>query len=180
MIYAIQTPHVDWLAISAPLALLAAGGVLLLAAVLTPRSWGRPFGAVVCALGFAAAVVFAAILYAHSADGQSVIGGAIQRDRLAALSQMIIAGGGLLAIGTSYAEPMGDDHVAEYYALLAWAGAGMAFLVSASSLMTLFLGLEWFSISLYILCAIDRELVGSLEAGLKYLIEPTSSRSKRA
>ncbi len=31
-------------------------------------------------------------------------------------------------------------------------------------------GLEWFSISLYILCAIDRELEGSLEAGLKYLI----------
>ena len=65
---------------------------------------------------------------------------------------------------------MSDDHVAEYYALLAWAGAGMAFLSTASTLMTLFLGLEWFSISLYILCAIDRELVGSLEAGLKYLI----------
>ena len=46
----------------------------------------------------------------------------------------------------------------------------MAFLVSASSLMTLFLGLEWFSISLYILCAIDVNLAGSLEAGLKYLI----------
>src|SRR5256884_6535081 len=65
---------------------------------------------------------------------------------------------------------MTDDHIAEYYALLAWAGAGMALLVSASSLMTLFLGLEWFSISLYILCAIDVALVGSLEAGLKYLI----------
>jgi len=36
--------------------------------------------------------------------------------------------------------------------------------------MTLFLGLEWFSIALYILCAIDVELAGSLEAGLKYLI----------
>ena len=46
----------------------------------------------------------------------------------------------------------------------------MAFLSTASSLLTLFLGLEWFSISLYILCAIDRELIGSLEAGLKYLI----------
>jgi NADH-quinone oxidoreductase subunit N len=46
----------------------------------------------------------------------------------------------------------------------------MAFLATAGNLMTLFLGLEWFSISLYILCAIDRELVGSLEAGLKYLI----------
>src|SRR6266516_3811852 len=65
---------------------------------------------------------------------------------------------------------MPDDHIAEYYALLAWAGAGMAFLATASSLMTLFLGLEWFSISLYILCAIDVDLVGSLEAGLKYLI----------
>ena len=36
--------------------------------------------------------------------------------------------------------------------------------------MTLFLGLEWFSISLYIICAINYDLVGSLEAGLKYLI----------
>src|SRR5581483_3811689 len=47
---------------------------------------------------------------------------------------------------------------------------GMIFFVSASNLMTLFLGLEWFSISLYVLCAIDYDLVGSLEAGLKYLI----------
>ena len=50
---------------------------------------------------------------------------------------------------------MRDDHVAEYYALLAAAGAGMCFLVTANNLMTLFLGLEWFSIGLYILCAID-------------------------
>jgi NADH-quinone oxidoreductase subunit N len=166
----IPTPHVDWLAISAPVALLAAGGISLLAAVLVPRGWRRNFGAAVCALGFAAAFGFAAILYAHSPDGHGVIGDAIQRDRLAALTQMIIAGSGLLAVGTSYSEPMADDHIAEYYALLAWAGGGMAFLASASTLMTLFLGLEWFSISLYILCAIDVELAGSLEAGLKYLI----------
>ena len=36
--------------------------------------------------------------------------------------------------------------------------------------MTLFLGLEWFSIALYILCAIDTHREASLEAGLKYLI----------
>ena len=36
--------------------------------------------------------------------------------------------------------------------------------------MTLFLGLEWFSISLYILCAIDYRRERSLEAGLKYLV----------
>jgi NADH-quinone oxidoreductase subunit N len=166
----IPTPHVDWLAISAPVSLLAAGGISLLAAVLVPRRWRRNFGAAVCALGFAAAFAFAVILYVKSPDGHGVIGDAIQRDRLAALTQMIIAGSGLLAVGTSYSEPMADDHIAEYYALLAWAGGGMAFLASASTLMTLFLGLEWFSISLYILCAIDVELAGSLEAGLKYLI----------
>ena len=170
MILALNTPHIDWLALSAPLALLGAGGVNLLAAVLVPQRARRIFAAIVCALGFAGAIVAASILYAHSAGGHGVIADAIQRDRLAALAAIIIAGSGILAIGTSYSEPMADDHVAEYYALLAWAGAGMIFLAGASTLLTLFLGLEWFSISLYILCAIDRDLVGSLEAALKYLI----------
>ncbi|HEX2292364.1 MAG TPA: NADH-quinone oxidoreductase subunit N, partial [Gaiellaceae bacterium] len=62
------------------------------------------------------------------------------------------------------------EHVGEYFALLAAAGGGMVFFVQASNLMTLFLGLEWFSICLYILCAIEIDRVGSLEAGLKYLI----------
>ena len=46
----------------------------------------------------------------------------------------------------------------------------MSFLVSANHLLTLFLGLEWFSICLYVLCAMDLNSVRSLEAGLKYLI----------
>ena len=44
-----------------------------------------------------------------------------------------------------------------------------------ANLMTLFLGLEWFSIALYIMCAIDTHR-GSLEAGLKYLIVGGSAR----
>ncbi len=170
MIFGIDTPSIDWLALAAPLTLLGAGGIDLLAAVLVPRRRRRPFGAVVCALGFAGAIVAAAFLYAHSVDGHGVIADAIQRDRLAALTAIVVSGAGLLAVGASYSERMAEDHIAEYYALLASAGAGMVFLASASTLMTLFLGLEWFSISLYILCAIDRDLVGSLEAGLKYLI----------
>src|SRR5215217_5462060 len=76
----------------------------------------------------------------------------------------------LLTVGVSYSARMRQDHIGEYYALLATAGAGMAFLVQASNLMTLFLGLEWFSVCLYVLCAIEVDIVGSLEAGLKYLI----------
>jgi NADH-quinone oxidoreductase subunit N len=36
--------------------------------------------------------------------------------------------------------------------------------------MTMFLALEWFSIALYVLCALDTHRRASLEAGLKYLI----------
>jgi NADH-quinone oxidoreductase subunit N len=63
-----------------------------------------------------------------------------------------------------------DDHVAEFFALLLACTAGMAFFVGAANLMTLFLSLEWFSIALYVMCAIDYDLEGSLEAGLKYLV----------
>src|SRR5207253_8774258 len=34
----------------------------------------------------------------------------------------------------------------------------------------MFLALEWFSIALYVMCAIEYDVEGSLEAGLKYLI----------
>jgi NADH-quinone oxidoreductase subunit N len=63
-----------------------------------------------------------------------------------------------------------DDHIAEYFALLLASAAGMAFFVGAGNLMTLFLSLEWFSIALYVMCAIDYDYEGALEAGLKYLI----------
>jgi NADH-quinone oxidoreductase subunit N len=166
----IPTPHIDWFALSPELALLAAGGVALLAAVVVPPSIKKPFAAAVCALGFLVALLFAAILYSRSATAHGVIGDALDRDRLAALAQMIVAAVGLGAVGVSYSERTRGEHVAEYYALLAAAGAGMAFFVGANNLMTLFLSLEWFSISLYVLCAIDVDLEGSLEAGLKYLI----------
>jgi len=166
----IHKPPVDWFALSPTLALLGAASLCLLAAVLLPRAARKPFAALACAAGFVTALVTAAVLYDRSAHGTGVIADAIRRDRFAALAAIIVAGSGLLAVGVSYAERARDDHVAEYYALLAAAGAGMAFLVSANNLMTLFLGLEWFSISLYILCAVNVERPTSLEAGLKYLI----------
>ena len=82
---------------------------------------------------------------------------------------MLVAGFGLAAVLVSWGDRR-RDHVGEYYALLAAAGGGMAFFVSAGNLMTLFLGLEWFSIALYILVALDTHRKESLEAGLKYLI----------
>jgi NADH-quinone oxidoreductase subunit N len=117
-----------------------------------------------------AALVASALLFAESEDAQNVVADAVRRDQLVAFAKMVVAGSGLLAVGVSYSRRESTQRVGEYYALLAAAGAGMAFFVSAHNLMTLFLGVEWFSICLYILCAIEIDRVGSLEAGLKYLI----------
>jgi NADH-quinone oxidoreductase subunit N len=166
----IPRPHVDWFALAPELMLLGATGFALMAAVLLPRENRRDFGALAAGLGFAGAFVYAIVIYVHTPDVHSVIADSVRRDRFGALAQVIVCGAGLLTVGVSYAERMRDEHIAEYYALLTAAGAGMAFFVQASNLMTLFLGLEWFSIALYVLTAIDIDLIGSLEAGLKYLI----------
>ncbi len=166
----IHKPHVDWFAISPSLALLGATALLMLVAVFAPKASRRALAAIVCAAGFAAAFVFAIVLDDRSPHGAAIVADSIFRDRWAALAQVILAGCGFVAVLISYGERMREENIAEYYALLAAAGAGMMFFVQASNLMTLFLGLEWFSIALYVLCAIDIDLVGSLEAGLKYLI----------
>jgi NADH-quinone oxidoreductase subunit N len=166
----ISKPHVDWFALSPPLALMAAAGLLLMVAVFVPRGPRRAFAASVAFAGFVASFVFAVLLDVKSAHGAAIVHDAMFRDRWAALAQVLLAGSGAVAVLISYRESMRDEHVAEYYALLTAAGAGMAFFVTASNLMTLFLGLEWFSIALYVLTAIDIDLIGSLEAGLKYLI----------
>jgi NADH-quinone oxidoreductase subunit N len=176
----IHAPHVDWFSISPILALLGASGVALLSAVLAPRPWRRPFAASVSGLGFLGGIVASVWLYVDSRHGHRVIADAFYRDRWTALAQAILCGIGLattlLAVehvpGWSRGGELArrDDQIAEFFALLLAAAAGMAFFVGAANLMVLFLALEWFSIALYVMCAIDYDLEGSLEAGLKYLI----------
>ena len=142
----------------------------LLSAVLVPPWLRAPLAAFAAACGFIGAFVAAALLFWKSPEPQTLVGDAMTRDRFGAMAQLIVAGVGLLAIGVSWSRSSRGPHAPEFYALLAAAGGGMVFLVQANSLMTLFLGLEWFSVALYILCAIELDVVGSLEAGLKYLI----------
>ena len=164
----IHTPHVDWFSIATILALLGASFVALLGAVLTPAAWRRTFAVTVAALGSLAGIVLSVWLYVNSAHGHRVIAASFYRDRWTALSQAIICGIALVTVLVG-AERV-REHESEFYALLLASTAGMAFFVGAANLMTMFLSLEWFSIALYVMCAIDYTLEGSLEAGLKYLV----------
>jgi NADH-quinone oxidoreductase subunit N len=169
VIAAVQRPPVDWFAISPSLILLGVAGICLMVAVLVPQAARRATAAIVSAGGFVGAFVAAVLLYDKTPAGTSVIVDTVRRDRYFALAALILAAVGLVAVLVSYTERR-HGHVAEYYALLASAAGGMMFLTQANSLLTLFLGLEWFSISLYIMCAVDYERERSLEAGLKYLV----------
>jgi NADH-quinone oxidoreductase subunit N len=58
----------------------------------------------------------------------------------------------------------------EYPLLIALAAVGMMMMVSAGDLMSLYMGLELQSLSLYVVAALRRDSVKSTEAGLKYFV----------
>jgi NADH-quinone oxidoreductase subunit N len=165
----ISTPHVDWFALAPTLSLLGASGIALLGAVLVPRASVRAFSVAVTGVGFVVSAVFAALLFDRSANPTLLLSESMTRDRLGALAALLLALVGLAVVLASWGDRR-RHHVGEYYALLAASGAGMVFFVSSSSLMTMFLALEWLSIALYVLCSLDTHRRESLEAGLKYLI----------
>ena len=163
-------PTLDWAALSPVLVTLGGATVVLLGSLFLPLRARRAFGAAVAAVCFVAAGAAAIALFVADESGRGIVSDAIRRDRLAELAQVLVMGAGLLTVGVSYREPGREDRAGEYWALLLTAASGMAFFVAANNLMTLFLGLEWFSVCLYVLTAIAVERLPGLEAGLKYLI----------
>src|SRR6185503_7711054 len=58
----------------------------------------------------------------------------------------------------------------EYAILVMLASVGMMMMISANDLISLYVGLELQSLSLYVVAAIDRDSAKSSEAGLKYFV----------
>jgi NADH-quinone oxidoreductase subunit N len=169
VIAAIATPHVDWLPLTPSLALLGASGLCLLSAVLVPGWMQRTIASIIAFAGAVTAASFAVAVFDRSSDAHNLLADSMTRDRLAALAQLILAVTGAVIVFVAWGERR-RTNPAEYFALLTASLAGMAFFVQAANLMTLFLGLEWFSLCLYVLVAIDTDRATSLEAGLKYVI----------
>jgi NADH-quinone oxidoreductase subunit N len=166
----VDTPSIDWGALSPYLAVLAGAGLVMLIAPFAPERLRNGIGTTFAAIAFAGAMAAAIALFANDEIGESIVAGALRSDRLADFSQILIFGVGLLAVLNGYRERDSAERRAEYYILLLSAAGGMAFFVAANDLISLFLGLEWFSISLYVLCALTLTRTEALEAGLKYLV----------
>ena len=85
-------------------------------------------------------------------------------------NELILLGGAVaLILSLDWNRAMGIDRF-EYPVLVLFATVGMMIMVSASNLMTLYLGLELMSLALYVLAAFARDDVRSSEAGLKYFV----------
>src|SRR2546421_9144754 len=142
----IAGPDIDWAAFS-PLVGLTAGGLVVQLVGLLPAPVARE--RVVPALTVAtllAAVGLEIWRFHHQA---SIISGALRIDDLALELDMIFSIAGITAVLLSWhsVAPHESGH-GEYHALLLLSAFGMAALVSAQNLITLFLGIELLSIPL--------------------------------
>ncbi len=75
----------------------------------------------------------------------------------------------ILLLSKEYFEKI-SSHVAEYYAIILFALAGIIVMLSYNNLTMLFVGIESMSVSLYILAGIKKKDFASNEASLKYFL----------
>ncbi len=127
--------------------------------------------------GWLAAVTVVGLLGALAASfplwgqNRAAFGDTVVADSLAAFFNVLLIA---ITILTALISPRFlralDLDFGEYYILLLGATAGMMLLAAATSLMTIFLGIELLSVSLYVLSGFARTALRSQEAALKYLL----------
>ncbi len=116
-------------------------------------------------------LLLAVMVGALAPEPRPVFGGLMVDDAFARFAKVaiLVAGAAVLAMGQDYMSRQ-DLLRFEYPVLVALATIGMMIMVSAGDLITLYLGLELQSLSLYVLAAFRRDSARSTEAGLKYFM----------
>jgi NADH-quinone oxidoreductase subunit N len=157
----------DFLLVLPELILTGAGLVLMIAA-----AWAgdraAPALTWLAILALAAAAVF---LPALATPGGTAFGGLFAADPFAAFSKVVIYLSAIVALFAAMSWFGRDrDYRAEYPVLVLFAVVGMGMMVSASDLLTLYVGLELQSLAAYVLAAFQRTDSRSSEAGLKYFV----------
>jgi NADH-quinone oxidoreductase subunit N len=115
----------------------------------------------------------AALISGNMLDQAQVVmlGGTFVHDPMAALLKtcIFLVTVGAFAYARSYQTTQGSLR-GEFYVLGLFAVLGMQVMVSAHSLLTVYLGLELLSLSLYAMVAFDRDSSPACEAAMKYFV----------
>ena len=164
MQFLIDIPNIG---LALPEVLLAIGAmVLLMVGVFSGEASNR----IVTGLSVALLVVAGLLLYWYPQSGDA-FNGAFIMDPFARLMKIMVIIGSAAAIVMSVGFARRENFAAfEYPILVVLATMGMLIMVSANDLITLYLGLELQSLSLYVVAAISRDSLRSTEAGLKYFV----------
>ncbi|HRA95021.1 MAG TPA: NADH-quinone oxidoreductase subunit NuoN [Aestuariivirga sp.] len=123
-------------------------------------------------LGAVVSLAFVTSLVIFIGDGKVMaFGGAFVVDTFARVMKVMALFGSAVAIVLS-SHFMKRVKMArfEYPILVMLASVGMMMMISANDLISLYVGLELQSLSLYVVAAIDRDSARSSEAGLKYFV----------
>jgi NADH-quinone oxidoreductase subunit N len=164
----IKGPHIDWASLS-PIVILGGGALIVLMIGLIGERSIRENGVPLLTIAALGGAIAAEIVRFHHTA--SIISGALRIDDLALIIDMACAASAIAAVLLSWrGEASQQAGEGEYHSLVLFSVMGMAILVSAQELVTLFIGIEMLSIPLYVLCAAEHRREGSLESGLKYLI----------
>ncbi|MGZ8983630.1 MAG: NADH-quinone oxidoreductase subunit NuoN [Methylotenera sp.] len=86
------------------------------------------------------------------------------------LKLMIYLGTSLIFVYSRQYIQLRDMFRGEFYALVLFALVGMMIMVSGQNMLTLYVGLELLSLSLYALVALDRDNARATEAAMKYFV----------
>ncbi len=116
-------------------------------------------------------VVIFAVLVLGPSTGGSAFGGLFVADGFALFMKALVLVGsaGTMIMSLRYFERE-QALRPEYPVLMLFATLGMLMMISADDLMSLYLGLELQSLSLYVIAAFHRDSLRSTEAGLKYFV----------
>ena len=136
--------------------------------LLQPFVRSRQFFTFVALLGSLAGTASAFVVLAHGGPGFS---GLVQSDAFSFFFRLLVGTVSFLVILA--AGPYLDREklpIAEFYALLFFATAGMGVLAAAQELLTGFIGLEMSSISSYVLAGYRRDSLKSGESAMKYFL----------
>jgi NADH-quinone oxidoreductase subunit N len=137
--------------------------------VLPPRRRGIAVASMAVA-GLAVSLGFA-IWFWFRGGGHSAYAGYVTGDRFAVFFEMLFAVLGILVVLVSHAYLRRRGMLeSEFHVLTLAAIVGMMTLGAATSLVTVFLGLELLSVAFYIACGFAREETTAQEAAAKYLL----------
>ena len=116
-------------------------------------------------------VAMAAWIGLSGAGSNVAFGGLFIDDAFARFAKVVIllSAAGVLVMAQDYLARSGYGRF-EYPILIVLAVIGMMVMVSSGNLMTLYMGLELQSLSLYVVASIQRDSEKSTEAGLKYFV----------